>query len=127
MVLDFGNVAERGADVTGVDISNTMIKLTEKNLKKAGLKARLLTKSVGEIDFPNDAFDLVTSITVLQHITDPNVFRKAVKNIVRVTKPGGQILLLEYAPERRKELTKVLLIKHTFICWDYENLFRFSA
>ena len=95
--------ARRGADVTGIDISEEMIKLASDNMKKEGLDGSLVVKSSDEMDFPDNSFDLVHCAAVLRHVTDPVRFRKSCENIVRVARPGGQILLKEWAPRKRKE------------------------
>ncbi len=95
--------ARRGAKVTGVDISEEMIRIAHENMKGEGLTGNLMVRSVDTIDFADNSFDLVTSMAVLMHVTDPDKFQKGCRDIVRVTKPGGQILLKEWAPPTRKE------------------------
>ncbi|MCK4830854.1 class I SAM-dependent methyltransferase [bacterium] len=95
--------AGRGADITGIDISEEMIKLASDNMKKEGLDGNLVVKSSDEMDFPDNSFDIVHCAAVLMHVTDPVRFRKSCENIVRVARPGGQILLKEWAPRKRKE------------------------
>ena len=48
-----------------------------------------------DINFPEDYFDLVLCVTVLQHIINPDDLSKAVKNIVRT---GKWLLILETSP-----------------------------
>ena len=93
--------ARRGAEVTGVDISGEMIRLASDNMRKEGLDGRLMVMSVDEMDFPDNSFDLVHCAGVLMHVTDPDKFRKSCLNIIRVVRPGGQILLQELAPRKR--------------------------
>ena len=80
-----------------------MIRITSENMKGEGLNGHLVVKSIDEIDFPDNSFDLVTIWSVLEHVTDPEKFQKGCRNIVRVTRPGGQILLSEWAPQKSSE------------------------
>jgi ubiquinone/menaquinone biosynthesis C-methylase UbiE len=43
-----------------------------------------------DLPFPDGCFDLVTSFQVLEHVPDPLVF---LRELARVTRPGGQIVL----------------------------------
>jgi ubiquinone/menaquinone biosynthesis C-methylase UbiE len=95
-ILEF---AKRGANVTGIDISSEVINKARIRFANYS-KVFLQVMKVEEMNFPSESFDLVISVTVLQHITDAKVFTKAVNNIQRVTKRGGHILLLEMSPER---------------------------
>ena len=95
--------AKRGADITGIDISEEMIRLASDNMRKEGLDGNLVVKSSDEMDFPDNSFDLVHCAAVLMHVTDPVKFRRSCEHIVRVARPGGQILLKEWAPRKRKE------------------------
>ena len=94
LVIEF---AKRGANVTGIDISSEVLEYAKGRLSNFD-NVRLLLTGVEELNFTNGLFDLVTSVTVLQHITDQKSFSKAIGNIVRVTKPGGHILILETSP-----------------------------
>jgi 2-polyprenyl-3-methyl-5-hydroxy-6-metoxy-1,4-benzoquinol methylase len=97
--------AGRGANVTGIDISEEMIRITKSNMERDGFTGHLMVKRVEEIDFRDNSFDLVLCVGVLEHITDPDKFRNACAAIVRVTRPGGQILVREWAPKIRREFT----------------------
>ena len=57
---------------------------------EGSLAARCITiaeMSAAKLDYPDDTFDLVTSIEVLEHITELD---QALKEIGRVLKPGGR-------------------------------------
>ena len=90
-----------GAEVTGFDLSPKMIELARKRstmLKVQNVKFQVM--NVADMSFENGSFDLVNCVTVLQHIPDKQLWEKAIKEIVRVTKPGGFVLLLEAAPKK---------------------------
>ena len=91
--------AERGFKVTGVDISPWMIRLAKKRLKN-GFKTRVkfFVMDVAKLDLPDNFYDMVNCVTVLQHIFDDKKVRRAIHEMVRVAKPLGYILLFEAAP-----------------------------
>ena len=91
--------AKRGYIVTAIDISPKMIKLAEKRLQKKKLEnVHFYSMTVSKLNFPDDTYDMVNCVTVLQHIFDEEEWKKAVHEMVRVTKHGGYILLFEMAP-----------------------------
>ena len=101
LVLDIGcgvgtwsvRMAEQGAQVLGVDISAAMIDMAEPH---AGVEYRVA--AAHELDCPDRYFDLVVSVTVLQHITDPEELKRALRNLRRMLKDSGRFFVLEYSP-----------------------------
>ena len=79
---------KRGFNVTGIDISKEVIKMA-KNRFSRDTNVKLFCCRIEDMEFPPDSFDLVTSVTVLQHITDDNSFLTAVRKIVDIVVGGG--------------------------------------
>ena len=50
------------------------------------------------IPFPDDAFDLTYSVAVMHHIAEPRLVRRTLAEMVRVTRPGGRILVWDHNP-----------------------------
>lgn len=98
-------LSKKKINVTGVDISAEVITKCQQKFKDLQ-NVTFLKSKLEEIPFPHESYDLVVSITVLQHILDPNMFSKALKNIVRVTKRGGHILIFESSPIKIKQGTR---------------------
>jgi len=94
--------AKKGAHVTGIDISEEMIRIAKANFKRERVGGNFYVMSLDQMGFPDNSFDIVSSILVLQHLTNPKVFMQAIRHIVRITKPYGKILLLEYAPRMKR-------------------------
>jgi 2-polyprenyl-3-methyl-5-hydroxy-6-metoxy-1,4-benzoquinol methylase len=92
-------LAARGAHVTGVDLSPTMIDEARRRAADAGLgdRCRFLVQDSSVLD-AGEPFDLVLGVTVLQHILDPQALHAAVTQIARHAAPHGRIVLLEAAP-----------------------------
>jgi SAM-dependent methyltransferase len=51
-----------------------------------------------DIPFPDDAFDLAYCVAVVHHIADPDLVRRTLSEMVRVTRPGGHILVWDHNP-----------------------------
>ncbi|MCC7021911.1 MAG: methyltransferase domain-containing protein [Thermomicrobiales bacterium] len=51
-----------------------------------------------EIPFPNDTFDLTYSVAVMHHIADSARVRQTIAEMVRVTRPGGRIVIWDHNP-----------------------------
>lgn len=79
-----------GANYTGVDISEGMLALARNRTPSANFEHLTASK----LPFDDDSFDLVFTVTVLHH----NPYERQdelIDELLRVTKPGGFILLLE--------------------------------
>lgn len=107
-VLDLGcgpglpiakELIKRGFNVTGVDISENMIKLAKGNVPEA----KYVCMSMTEIDF-NEEFDgIISSYAML--LLDPGNFKKTAYNISKALKSKGFFLLSlnEPMPEGHNE------------------------
>jgi len=93
--------AELSASVSAFDISQEMIRIAARRAAQRGLSISFFVQAIEELD-PDleNSFDVVC-IAVLQHITDPDMFQVACHNLVKAARPGGKILVLEYAGHRR--------------------------
>lgn len=108
-VLDIGcgvgrwsrRLAARGAQVTGIDLSPTMIEEARRRSFASGVgeRCRFLVQDCAELDVEGP-FDLILSVTVLQHILDVGALRAAVRRIVGHLAPDGRLVVLEAAPAR---------------------------
>jgi SAM-dependent methyltransferase len=103
-VLDVGcgvgrwsvRLAENGSIVVGVDLSREMVKKAKASIAGKRLRADFVLASTTQLPFVTRTFDSVLSVTVLQHIIEEPLVRFAVADILRTTKVGGDIVLLEY-------------------------------
>jgi SAM-dependent methyltransferase len=92
-------LAARGADVTGVDLSPTMIAQAQRRAAAEGVahRCRFQVQDVSHLDV-GEQFDLVLGVTVLQHILDPAALHAALASMTAHLAPGGRMILLEAAP-----------------------------
>ena len=78
-----------GYEVFGVDNSEEMIAECRRTLG-ADTSANTSVGTIESLDFPDSFFDAVTCMGVVEYIPDDAI---AVKEIARVTKPGGTIII----------------------------------
>jgi len=80
--------------VIGVDSRAASIKAAEVETKRAGLSKRIVFKvgDVNKLPLENDYADLTCCRTLLMHLPDPLI---AVKEMTRVTRPGGLVVAVE--------------------------------
>jgi SAM-dependent methyltransferase len=84
--------AARGATVAGIDISGDAARLC------GGKRLAVCQGSIVALPFADDSVEVVSSITVIQHIV-PNDQEAAIREVERVLKPGGYAILLENTSE----------------------------
>ncbi|MFO7625785.1 MAG: class I SAM-dependent methyltransferase [Candidatus Fermentibacteraceae bacterium] len=88
-----GLLAERGFRVVGVDLSPAAL------VHAASHSRELSVATVTSLPFANGAFDLVYSTGVFDLLDEQDLF-SAVGEALRVTAPGGRIVLVTAAPCR---------------------------
>ncbi len=83
-----------GCRVVGVDLSDRMIGWARWRARQEGVEAlvELRTADVLALPFPDDRFDVVVCESVLAFVEDKT---RAIRECVRVTKPGGHVGLNE--------------------------------
>jgi SAM-dependent methyltransferase len=114
-ILDFGTgtgrhtvyLAKMGFDVYGFDWSETAISITEAELSKQGLSAKLTVWDMNQTPLPyaEGFFDAVIAIRVLHHTYVENIKRIA-SEIARITRVGGYLYI--EAPTYDKALKQKL-------------------
>jgi ubiquinone/menaquinone biosynthesis C-methylase UbiE len=77
---------ERGYEVTGIDVSEAMLDIA----KSKNLNATFLSGDSTALDFSDNTFYIVSSITMLEFIENQ---QKVIDEIYRVLKPGGTVIL----------------------------------
>ncbi len=100
-VVDFGCgsgansvlLANRGAHVWGIDISEDLLRLARRRLAVSGREggATFIAGSAHDMPFPDASIDVVFGIAILHHLDLELVSRE----IRRVLKPGGRAIFQE--------------------------------
>ncbi|MEH6470757.1 MAG: bifunctional 2-polyprenyl-6-hydroxyphenol methylase/3-demethylubiquinol 3-O-methyltransferase UbiG [Halopseudomonas sp.] len=96
-VLDVGcgggilseSMAVRGADVSGIDMGETPLKIAKLHGLESGVKVEYRQVTVEQLASEQpESFDAVTCMEMLEHVPDP---ASVVQACARLTKPGGQL------------------------------------
>lgn len=91
--IDMVRFARGGADVTGVDLSETAIRLAGQYFDHEGLKTKLRVMNGEALEFPDNQFDVVYAHGVLQYTASAQAM---VNEAFRVLKPGGIFIAMVY-------------------------------
>ncbi|RRK09457.1 methyltransferase domain-containing protein [Lactiplantibacillus garii] len=89
--------------VTGLDLwlsrdqTHNKLTVTQKNVDDLGLTdhVNLVTGDMTKLDFPDESFDVVTSSFAIHNIKNEQARINAVKEAIRVLKPGGHIMIID--------------------------------
>lgn len=91
--------ARRGYDVTGVDLSDAMLKIAIRHNRFDNLK--LEAADATNLPFGASSFD-VSSVSFALHEMPLSVREKVLREMVRVTKPDGTIVIIDFALPRNR-------------------------
>ena len=81
-------------DITAIDVSEAMLEKAAARVKEHALtNVTLMRMDAGEMDFPDSCFDTVIAAYVVTAVPD---YRKLMKEMVRVSRPGGRLILLNH-------------------------------
>ena len=97
VVLDVGcgggilseSMAERGANVTGIDLGDKPLKIAKLHLLESGNKVEY--RKIAAEDLAKEQphhYDIVTCMEMLEHVPDPE---SIVRSCAQLTKPGGWV------------------------------------
>lgn len=86
--------AKRGYDVTGIDLSEDMLKVANKKNKYENVG--FLVADASNLPFKDSSFD-VSSVSFALHDMLLSIREKALREMVRVTRREGLIVIVDYA------------------------------
>ncbi|MGB7329664.1 MAG: class I SAM-dependent methyltransferase [Rubripirellula sp.] len=84
---------DKGYDVTGVDASDPMLNQLREKLLQRGVEAELYLAEGAATGRPSDHYDFVYSIRVLNQTESPEYALRMVKELIRIAKPSGHVLI----------------------------------
>ena len=107
-----GDLAARFADIVGpegrvvlADINDSMLQVGRDKLLDNGRQANLefVQADAQYLPFPDDSFHCITIAFGLRNVTDKDT---ALRSMLRVLKPGGRLLILEFSKPENQLLSK---------------------
>jgi SAM-dependent methyltransferase len=90
--------AERGADVTGVDLAPGLIETAKERAEERGLEIDYRVGDCENLEFDDGAFDVVSSTCGVMFAPD---HAASARELARVVKPGGRIGLANWTPAEK--------------------------
>ncbi|GAO44976.1 bifunctional demethylmenaquinone methyltransferase/2-methoxy-6-polyprenyl-1,4-benzoquinol methylase UbiE [Flavihumibacter petaseus] len=92
--------------ITGIDISGGMLELGRKKVSRAGLqdRIRLLQADAENLPFEDNSFDAVMVAFGVRNFEN---LPRGLKEMQRVLKPGGKLVILEFSKPRRAVFSKL--------------------
>jgi demethylmenaquinone methyltransferase/2-methoxy-6-polyprenyl-1,4-benzoquinol methylase len=84
-----------GARVTGIDVTEAMLRQGRAAVQQEGLQARiaLVSGQAEGLPFPDATFDALTFTYLLRYVADPAA---TIAELARVVRPGGTVASLEF-------------------------------
>lgn len=93
-------LARRGYEVTGLDISRSFIRIARENAARAGVRARFELGDASAMPFGDDSFDLVVCSAAFKNFSRPV---DALNEMHRVLARGGQAVIYDLRREATRE------------------------
>ncbi|AQS38196.1 ubiquinone/menaquinone biosynthesis methyltransferase [Shewanella psychrophila] len=98
-------VGDRG-QVTLADINDSMLKVGREKLRDKGIVGNVnyVQANAEALPFPDNHFDIITIAFGLRNVTDKDA---AIRSMLRVLKPGGKLLVLEFSKPKHDVMRKI--------------------
>jgi SAM-dependent methyltransferase len=105
--------AKLGADVLGVDIARNLVEAGNKRVAELGLSNIRFQEgdATNLADLPSQSFDLVVSVFGAMFAPKPD---DVAKEMVRVTRPGGRIIMGNWIPNDPTLVAQILKISSNY-------------
>jgi ubiquinone/menaquinone biosynthesis C-methylase UbiE len=113
--------AERAASVLCTDLSEAMLEQAERKARRRGLtNLRFARRDVTALPDPEGSFDAVIAANVLHLLPSPE---QAVRELWRVTAPGGRLLLPTYLQGKTGAAYSAVIKIYQGVGFHYEHAF----
>ena len=105
LAAKFSKIVGPQGQVVLADINDSMLKVGRDKLADRGLAGNLtFTQADAQhLPFVDNSFDCITIAFGLRNVTDKDL---ALSSMLRVLKPGGRLLILEFSKPRNQALSK---------------------
>jgi SAM-dependent methyltransferase len=86
-------IAQAGARLTAIDITERAVESTRRRFELFGLSGRIRRGDAEDLPFEDDTFDMVWSWGVIHHSRSTE---RCLREITRVLRPGGRVVFMVY-------------------------------
>jgi demethylmenaquinone methyltransferase / 2-methoxy-6-polyprenyl-1,4-benzoquinol methylase len=108
LALAYDRAAGGKSPIVGADFCREMLRLGRVKVEKAGASARvtLIESDAQRLPLPSDTFGIVSVAFGLRNVGDTV---RGIDELVRVTRPGGKVVILEFSRPRGAVLGRLYL------------------
>jgi demethylmenaquinone methyltransferase/2-methoxy-6-polyprenyl-1,4-benzoquinol methylase len=106
LAAKFSKIVGSEGSVVLADINESMLKVGRDRLTDRGIIENVTFSQADAqyLPFPDDTFDVITIAFGLRNVTDKDM---ALRSMLRVLKPGGKLLILEFSKPTSSLLSKI--------------------
>ncbi|MBW8186554.1 bifunctional demethylmenaquinone methyltransferase/2-methoxy-6-polyprenyl-1,4-benzoquinol methylase UbiE [Shewanella nanhaiensis] len=106
LTAKFSHLVGDKGQVTLADINDSMLKVGREKLRDKGIVGNVnyVQANAEALPFPDNHFDIITIAFGLRNVTDKDA---AIRSMLRVLKPGGKLLVLEFSKPKHDVMRKV--------------------
>ncbi|CAI8350798.1 MAG: Ubiquinone/menaquinone biosynthesis C-methyltransferase UbiE [Porticoccaceae bacterium UBA1117] len=106
LAAKFSRIVGPEGTVVLADINDSMLKVGRDRLVDRGIvdNVQFSQADAQHLPFPDNTFDIITIAFGLRNVTDKDM---ALRSMLRVLKPGGKLLILEFSTPKNPVLSKV--------------------
>ncbi|ABV38700.1 ubiquinone/menaquinone biosynthesis methyltransferase [Shewanella sediminis HAW-EB3] len=106
LTAKFSHLVGDKGQVTLADINDSMLKVGREKLRDKGIVGNVnyVQANAEALPFPDNHFDIITIAFGLRNVTDKD---SAIRSMLRVLKPGGKLLILEFSKPQHDVMRKI--------------------
>ncbi|WP_299805365.1 bifunctional demethylmenaquinone methyltransferase/2-methoxy-6-polyprenyl-1,4-benzoquinol methylase UbiE [uncultured Shewanella sp.] len=106
LTAKFSRIVGETGQVTLADINDSMLKVGREKLRDKGIVGNVnyVQANAEALPFPDNHFDIITIAFGLRNVTNKDA---AIASMLRVLKPGGKLLVLEFSKPQHEIMRKV--------------------
>ena len=102
---------KQGVHYFGCDFSESLVKICVTK----GLN--VIVGDILNIPYDNNSFNYTMSIAVIHHLSTNEKRIKAIKELLRITKPGGKVFILVWALEQEADSRRKFVEQENYVDW----------